>query len=1007
MASKDKVDELVIELTARDKATEKIDNLAKSLRGLGDSLTVGLGSAKLNSVASSIKSISGATQELGRSTRAINNIPKLTTELTNMMNSLSNAPAISKDVLSLAHALSKIDGSAIKGFSKTAMPQMNTGSATQEMQAIESEAKKVDSQTKEVTQTFNNFGSVARSSLKGISSLFGSLGKVDLGKINNGLNKVLGKVGSLAKKVGNLYKSVSLTNKLSNISLKKGFTTLLRYTVGIRSLFVLANRIRSAIEEGNKNLAQYSDTFNKSMSRYKSGLGTLKNAMSVAFAPLVNYFSSAVNKILDSFINAFNTIARLMGRLTGAKQVVQATRYYDDFGKSLGTASKNAKDLTTGIDELNILNDNSGSGGGGASTDVQDMFETVEVGKEFDSWINKLKDMWDKADFTELGTALADKINKALQDIDWKTIHKNARKLGKSLATFLNGIFEEELNGQSLGYTIGYTIGQAINTGIEFAYAFVTNFHWDSFGQSIADLFKGALETVKWKKLGKTFSKFVNGFLTTLITFFSDKKLWQDLGKAIGDFFSGIDWKETWFNVKQLIKAIAGAIKTALVTWAKTDPKSFGIATAIGIAIAGIKVATLVSAISGTALATTMSSAIVTAINVAGGLVLSGLWMFITAPNFSKKNLEEAINNGKFNADASMLDDSIQAMKNSTKAIDEAISETQRKFSGLATDINTQTQAISESVTQNWESISTNTDLKWSEIVTNIRTKVESIKINAETVLTNLKDAISTKWAELKTDTSTKWNNIKDDLATKWTNIKQDGYSKFLELKNHITTKWVELKTDTSTKWSNIKDDLATKWTNIKTNGTTSFNELKTNIISAFEGAKTGIKAPINGLIGLVEGMVNKVVDGFNAISDAIKDLTTFEWTNPITGTVYTSNGISLPKASHISIPRLADGGYVPNTNTGSLFWAGENGAEVVAHANGGTEVLNATQVADAVSSGVRQAIIDAVTPYMIQLVNSNQAIADKDTSVNIGDIEIARANRRGSSQLGLQLITS
>ena len=152
--------------------------------------------------------------------------------------------------------------------------------------------------------------------------------------------------------------------------------------------------------------------------------------------------------------------------------------------------------------------------------------------------------------------------------------------------------------------------------------------------------------------------------------------------------------------------------------------------------------------------------------------------------------------------------------------------------------------------------------------------------------------------------------------------------------------------------------------------------------------------------------MVNKIVDGVNFISDKIKEFTTFSWTNPITGTEYKSDGISLPKVQPISIPRLADGGYVPNTNMGSLLWAGENGAEIVANASGGTEVLNATQVASAVSSGVRQAIIDAITPYMVELVNSNQAIADKDMSVNIGDREIAEANRRGETSLGLQLVT-
>ena len=516
MADRDKVDELVIELTARDKATEKIDNLARSLRGLGDSLTVGLGSSKLNSVANSLKSITVATQELGRSTKAINNLPKLTTELSNMMNTLHDAPSVSKDVLSLAHALSRIDGSAIKGFSNIAKPKVNTGANVEGMKALENEERKVDSQTKEVTTSMNSFGNSISRVSKGASLLSSSLKSSSMKDTAKNFTNFNYTAKKLSSNFSKLIKSANIFHRINNIGLKKGFTTLLRYTVGIRSLFVLANRIRGAIEDGNKNLAQYSDTFNKSMSRYKSGLGTLKNAMSVAFAPLVNYFSSAVNKILDSFINAFNTIARLLGRLTGAKQVVQATRYYNDFADSLGKAGKNANTLTTGIDELNILNDQSGGGGGGASTDVQDMFETVDVTDEFDGLLDKIKKAWDNADFFDFGKALGDKINTALQNIDWEKIRDNASKLGKSLATFLNGVLSSEINNQTLGYTIGSTIAQAINTGLEFANSFAFNFDWKLLGKNIADSFTGFFKTWDAKLTGETLSNFANGFIEAL-----------------------------------------------------------------------------------------------------------------------------------------------------------------------------------------------------------------------------------------------------------------------------------------------------------------------------------------------------------------------------------------------------------------------------------------------------------------------------------------------------------
>lgn len=1047
MADRDKVDELVIELTARDKATDKIDNLAKSLRGLGDSLTVGLGSSKLNSVANSLKSITVATQELGRSTKAINNLPKLTTELSSMMNTLHNAPSVSKDVLSLAHALSRIDGSAIKGFSNIATPKVNTGSNIEGIKTLENEERKVDSQTKEVTTSMNSFGdSISRVS-KSASVLSGSLKKAnvkDTAKDFSNFNYTANKLsGNLLK----LVKSANIFHRINNIGLKKGFTTLLRYTVGIRSLFVLTNRIRGAIEDGNKNLAQYSDTFNKSMSMYKSGLGTLKNAMSVAFAPLVNYFSSAVNKILDSFINAFNTIARLLGRLTGAKQVVQATRYYNDFGDSLGKAGKNAKQLTTGIDELNILNDQSGGGGGGASTDVQDMFETVDVTDEFDGLLDKIKKAWDNADFFDFGKALGDKINTALQNIDWENIRDNASKLGKSLATFLNGILSSEINNQTLGYTIGSTIAQAINTGLEFANSFAFNFDWKLFGKNLADSFTGFFKTWDARLTGETLSNFANGFIeavTSAITRLMDNKTFVVVGQKIVDFLCGIDWARLEWNMVGFFSALSKALiqipsDFASGFWkellkALFDPKGSKPEVVK-------KINEWVDAIDFGGILETELRTVFPELST----VIDFTSFLSDLPSFSEigKHISELfsadISSEEWTSLGESFGDGVKAgfeaklnsmfygipglIKSACKNIDfgeiwdniknfasQKTEETKidivRRWTYAFETIDNILGKIKDGFASAWDSIKDFTSSKWNDLTNFLGGIWDGIKLKASDVWGTIRDYIGSKWEDIKTNTSNIWNSIKDFLSPLWTRIKEDASSKFTDLKNWVVNKWTELKTNTSNIWQNIKSSLATVWSNIKDDSKTKFTSVKDSVVNAFKNIKTGIKTPINAIIGFVEGMVNKIVEGINYISDKIKEFTTFTWTNPITGTEYKSDGISLPKVQPVSIPRLADGGYVPNTNMGSLFWAGENGAEIVANASGGTEVLNATQVASAVSSGVRQAIIDAITPYMVELVNSNQAIADKDMSVNIGDREIAEANRRGESSLGLQLVT-
>ena len=66
------------------------------------------------------------------------------------------------------------------------------------------------------------------------------------------------------------------------------------------------------------------------------------------------------------------------------------------------------------------------------------------------------------------------------------------------------------------------------------------------------------------------------------------------------------------------------------------------------------------------------------------------------------------------------------------------------------------------------------------------------------------------------------------------------------------------------------------------------------------------------------------------------------------------ANGGIYSNGSWKNIPQYANGG---SPSHGTLFWAGEAGAEVVAHANGKTEVLNQSQIASAIYSAVYSAM--------------------------------------------------
>ena len=91
------------------------------------------------------------------------------------------------------------------------------------------------------------------------------------------------------------------------------------------------------------------------------------------------------------------------------------------------------------------------------------------------------------------------------------------------------------------------------------------------------------------------------------------------------------------------------------------------------------------------------------------------------------------------------------------------------------------------------------------------------------------------------------------------------------------------------------------------------------------------------------------------------------------TGGIY-SNGLWK------KIPQYANGGAPSH---GTLFWAGEAGAEVVAHANGKTEVLNQSQIASAIYSAVYNAMSQCNSGGIAEInVHADEGII-VDTAIN------------------------
>lgn len=352
-----------------------------------------------------------------------------------------------------------------------------------------------------------------------------------------------------------------------------GFKKLLAYGFGIRSLFFLFNRLRSAIVAGFQNMAQADTTgqVNRNLSTLMSSLTQLKNAWAAAFAPILNVVTPFLNSLIQGCTQAANALGSLFAALTGQKYVVKAVKVNQNYAASLGSAAGNAKKATAetkkyqaqlyGFDQINKADDNSassagddgGASGAGGGINPSDMFTTAGIDQGVSNLAKKIKDAWAKADFTDIGRMVADKINKSLEAIPWNKIQDTCARAAKSLATFINGI----TYGLDWGL-VGRTIGKGLNTITLTIHTFFANTDWKALGAGIGKSIQSAFDEIDWVTLGKSLtdgiraiSDAVHGLLPQL----NFASIGTDIGVAISSALDNIPWEQM---IQDLVSGLTG-----------------------------------------------------------------------------------------------------------------------------------------------------------------------------------------------------------------------------------------------------------------------------------------------------------------------------------------------------------------------------------------------------------------------------------------------------------------
>ena len=312
--------------------------------------------------------------------------------------------------------------------------------------------------------------------------------------------------------------------------------------------------------------------------------GVIGGAFVNLLKPAVQSITRFLNTLIALVQKAVNAIGKLLGWQIRIDPVGSALE--DDAGgaadalddaaggaggvaKGLDDAADAAKKLNKQLmayDEINNITlkededdadagSGGGGGGGGASGGGGGSTAGNATGGEvrWEKYVSDIDNWW------ELGRSIADTITDALNGIDWDSIYAKARRFGRNLGDFFNGLITPDMFE-----AIGRTIAGGGNTIVYALEELGRVFDAAKFGDSLAAGVNAFFEDFDFTALGHTIHIWASNLLQTIIHFLKGTD-WELVGTKIGEFLKALDFAQI---AKELAVALYEAINAAIETYA-------------------------------------------------------------------------------------------------------------------------------------------------------------------------------------------------------------------------------------------------------------------------------------------------------------------------------------------------------------------------------------------------------------------------------------------------------
>lgn len=480
----------------------------------------------------------------------------------------------------LANAIANIGANSNKSFNTKSVTDLTqkTTSASKAFTWLATAARKAAVMT----------GSVLAASVRTLASYFRQCVVYGTKLGNLPLQMLISPIKGIAGHLNNAR--VAFGNFISRI----GKVTLYRaIRAGIKM-------VTTAVQEGVNNLyiwaGMVGNSFEPTMDSIATSFLYLKNSIGAAVSPLLDALAPALEFVVNEAVDVINIVNQAIATLTGAstwRRAIRSAADYSDNISGLGHDAEDANDAVKelkktilGFDEINRLDDktktiqkaNNGKDPTGYYANQGAFsFEEVEITRPVVDMVNKLKEAWEHADFTEIGSTIAGKVGTALLNAPWDEKIKPATvKVAKSLGTLLNGLldYNGSEGGKKLWDGIAYTIYNGIDTAVLGYTTFFNTVHWDGIGAGIGAAMADVLEHINWttgeNSVASALAAFPNAVIDAFTGFNSQfttdkfKELGDHIGSTVSTALTLINWSGLFGNALTLFNNVLAGINGAL-----------------------------------------------------------------------------------------------------------------------------------------------------------------------------------------------------------------------------------------------------------------------------------------------------------------------------------------------------------------------------------------------------------------------------------------------------------